>query len=241
VTTPGGVPNLPEGALTLDNIASKTQDMTPSGMRGRTNERVSSIFGSSTGGDITSDLSPFGIIAAIFAGFSSVVANSDPADIQGPQDLPGLLIDFIESLPFVGQFVELFEAILGTYTGTDTTLLAIQSLFAPIRAVVDAFTALVPGGNFLGFLSPSSSGSGIFAPLINGILGGTGNPLSSLFSNLLGTASTASTANTNANTGLSNWSSCSEGCRVSAPSRVCCRSSTPPRAATASSPPSSTW
>jgi hypothetical protein len=207
VTTPGGVPNLPVGALTLDTLASKTQDVTPTAMKARAAGRFSSIFSSSTGLDPASSITPFGILTTIFGGFNSTVANADPADVDGPEDLPGLLIDFIESLPFVGQFVELFQAILGNYTGTDTTLLGIQNLFAPIRAVVDAFTALVPGGNFLGFLSPSSSGSGIFAPLINGILGGTGNPLSSLFSNLLGTASTASTANTNANTGLSNWSS----------------------------------
>lgn len=73
------------------------------------------------------------------------------------------------------------------------------SLFSGIPGV-----STVP--NFLGFLQPTTSTSGIFAPLINGITGGTTNPLSSLLSNLLGTASTASTANTNASTGLSNWS-----------------------------------
>ncbi|MFV8181869.1 hypothetical protein ACNQQN_24910 [Mycobacteroides chelonae] len=56
--------------------------------------------------------------------------------IQGPEDLPGLLLDFIESLPVVGQFVGLAEAIMGTYDGDDETLLAIQQIFMPIRRLL---------------------------------------------------------------------------------------------------------
>jgi hypothetical protein len=234
VTTPGGVPNLPVGALTLDTIASKTQDMTVSGMKGRAVERFSSIFNTSTGLSPASEITPFGILTSIFSGFNSTVANADPADVDGPEDLPGLLVEWIEGIPVIGQFVELFQAILGDYTGDDTTLLAIQDIFAPIRAIVDALTGLAGGtgglGDFfpdlLGLLgNPTGLGTGspslgslssipLLAPLqslIDGIIGGSSNPLSSLISSLLGTASTASTASSNSSTALSNFTSLING------------------------------
>lgn len=136
VTTPGGVPNLPVGALTLDTLVSRLEDMSPEAMRERAGERWPSIFGSSTGGDIMSDLSLSGIIAKLFSGFNSVVANADPADIDGPEDLPGLLWDFITSLPVVGELVGLLEAIIGEYDGDDEVLLAIQEIFMPLRRLV---------------------------------------------------------------------------------------------------------
>lgn len=136
LTTPGGVPNLPAGALSIETLAEQVQDMTPAAMRSRANGRYPSIFNGSTGGDPALDLSPIGIINQLFAGFNSHVANADPNDIQGPEDLPALLLDFIESLPVVGQFVGLAEAIMGTYDGDDETLLAIQQIFMPIRRLL---------------------------------------------------------------------------------------------------------
>ncbi|SKO28833.1 autotransporter outer membrane beta-barrel domain-containing protein [Mycobacteroides abscessus] len=143
MTTPGGVPNLPVGALTVGTLADRLQNVTQGAMRARAGERMPSIFHSSTGGNIMNDLSPFGIIAAIWAGFNSHVAQADPNDIDGPDDLPGLLMDFIEGLPVIGQFVTLLEAIAGTYDGTDETLLAIQQIFMPIRKLLQ----LVSGQN----------------------------------------------------------------------------------------------
>ncbi len=133
MTTPGGVPNLPKGALTLETLASKLQDMTPVAMRGRAAERIPGTYDGSTGGNALSDLSPFGILTQLFAGFNSHVANADPADIQGPEDLPGLLLDFIESLPVIGELVGLLEAILGTYDGDDAVLLDVQKYFGLFR------------------------------------------------------------------------------------------------------------
>lgn len=141
MTTPGGVPNLPMGALTLDTLASKTQDTSGTAMKNRAVERFPGIMDLSTGLSPALDITPFGILTGIWAEVNSLIANADPADVTGPDDIPTLVLDFIEGLPFVGQFVELFQAILGTYTGTDTTLLGIQALFAPIRALV----LLIPG------------------------------------------------------------------------------------------------
>lgn len=167
MTTPGGVPNLPQGALTIDTLADKTQDMSTPAMRSRAAERFPNIFNSSTGGSPLNDLTPIGIITQIFSGFNSVVANADPADVEGPEDLPGLLLDFIESLPVVGELIGLLEAILGTYDGDDVVLLEVQTIFAPIRAIVDSLTALSGGllGSFfpdlLGLLgNPTGMGTG---------------------------------------------------------------------------------
>lgn len=132
MTTPAGVPNLPLGALTVDTLAAKLQDQSTAAMRSRANERMPAIFGNSTGGNIAADLSPFGILAGIWSGVNSLIANADPADIQGPEDIPDLLLDFIEGLPLVGQFVQLLEAITGQYDGDDVTLNAIQDFLAPL-------------------------------------------------------------------------------------------------------------
>lgn len=132
MTTPLGVPNLPLGALTVETLADKLQDQTQGAMRGRARDRMPVIFDNSSGGDIASELSPFGIIAAIWSGVNSLIATADPEDIQGPEDIPALLIDFIEGLPVVGQLIDLLEALTGNYTGEDQTLLAIQDFLAPV-------------------------------------------------------------------------------------------------------------
>lgn len=136
MTTPGGVPNLPVGALTLDNLAARLQDMTPPAIRNLANQGLPSVFNLSNGGNVLSDLTPFGIITRIFAEFASAVANADPADIQGPDDLPGLLHNFIEELPVIGELVGLLEAIMGTYDGDDAVLIAVQEIFFPIRKLL---------------------------------------------------------------------------------------------------------
>lgn len=136
MTTPGGVPNLPAGALTPETMASRLQDMSTGAMRSRAAARMPASFHGSNGGDPGADLTPFGIITRIFAGFSSAVANADPGDINGPEDLPGMLLEFIESLPVIGQFVGLLEAIVGEYDGDDEILNAIQTIFQPLRKLV---------------------------------------------------------------------------------------------------------
>lgn len=133
MTTPGGVTNLPTGALTLETMQARLQDMSGGAMRSRAGERFPSIMGGSSGGTPLSDFTPFGILTRIWAEFNSAVANADPADINGPDDLPELLLSFIENLPVIGEFVGLLEAILGTYDGDDEVLLQIQALFGFLR------------------------------------------------------------------------------------------------------------
>ncbi len=128
MTTPGGVPNLPVGALTIDTLQSKTQDTSVAANRTRSGERVPNIFNASNGGSPLNDLTPFGVLTQLFSGFNSVVSQADPADINGPDDLPSLLMQFIEELPVVGQFVDLLAAFSGTYDGDDQTLLTIQHI-----------------------------------------------------------------------------------------------------------------
>jgi len=155
VTTPGGVPNLPAGALTLDTMQSRLQDMSASAHRSRAAARVPSTFHSSSGGNPLGDLSPFGFLTRVFADFSARVATADPGDIDGPEDLPNLLLDFIESLPIIGQFVTLLEAINGNYDGDDEVLLAIQDINAPMRKLLQLLT-----GHDVGWPTADDVGNG---------------------------------------------------------------------------------
>lgn len=141
MTTPGGVPNLPAGALTIDTLAS-LQDVTPEAMRARSAARIPSTFNAATLGDPTSDFSFGGLITQLFAGFNSAVANADPADIEGPDDLPNLLTGFIDQLPIIGTLAGLPDAIYGTYDGADPVLLMIEALFGPIRLLMSGDTEL---------------------------------------------------------------------------------------------------
>ncbi len=184
VTTPAGVPNLPLGALTVGTLADKLQNHGVSAQRRRANERMPEIFASSTGGDIASDLSPFGIIANIWSGVNSLIANADPADIQGPEDIPALLIEFIEGLPIVGQFVallgDLFEVFQGVYEGDDTILLAIQDFLAPLigflRYVFGGFLGdFITGG--VSYLKPVFEWLGFFWGLFGEAVEGVLNPI----------------------------------------------------------------
>lgn len=118
MTTPGGVSNLPKEALTLDNLASRLQDMSGQAMRNRAVDRFPDIFHASTGGDPGVDFTPLGILTGIWSRINSTIANADPADIQGPDDLPPLFLDFIANLPvevlgWVRTALERLAAIFG--------------------------------------------------------------------------------------------------------------------------------
>ena len=145
MTTPAGVPNLPVEALTVSTLADQLQNQTSAAARGRAAQRIPSIFNSSTGGSIASDLTPFGVIGKIWAEVNSLIATANPDDIQGPEDIPALLIHFIEDLPVVGQFVKLLEAFTGQYNGTDQILLTIQDLFGPLVKLANNLVELLTG------------------------------------------------------------------------------------------------
>ena len=155
------------GALTLDTLASKLQDMSGTAMKARAVERFPAIMDGSTGLSPALDVTPFGILTRIYAEVTSLIARADPADINGPEDIPDLLLEFIEGLPVVGQFVDLVQAILGEYDGNDEVLLAIQNIFAPIRA-------------FLQFLTGQSDGFPTPQEVITGFGGAIKQPISQL-------------------------------------------------------------
>jgi hypothetical protein len=127
-----------QGALTLDTLASKTQDMSGTAMKSRAVERFPSIMDNSTGLSPASDFTPFGILTRIWAEVNSLIANADPADIKARRP-PRVGAGVHRGLPVVGQFVGILEAILGTYDGDDKTLLAVQEIFAPIRLLMHSF------------------------------------------------------------------------------------------------------
>lgn len=155
MTVPGGVISLPPGASTLETLENNLQNMSSPAMKARAVDRFPDIMNGSTGGSPAVDLTPFGILTNIWAGTNSLVAQADPADIQGPEDLPHLLLQFIEGLPVIGQLVKLVEAILGTYDGNDQVLLTIQGIFDPIRKLMQMIT-----GVFTGFPSVAQVVSG---------------------------------------------------------------------------------
>lgn len=141
MTTPGGVPNLPTGALTVSTLGQQLQDQSAAAHRSRAGARFpEALLLGSTGGNVMSDASPFGVIVKIWSEVNSRIATADPADIQGPADLPGLFTDFVESLPVIGQFVQLLEAISGTYDGEDEVLQAIQEINQPLRKILQLLT-----------------------------------------------------------------------------------------------------
>jgi hypothetical protein len=154
VTTPGGVPNLPQGALTPATLASSLQDMSEAAMKSRADARFPATFNTSTGGN-PSGGGLFGVMTTIWAGVNSLIAQSDPADITGPDDLPPLFVEFIENLPLVGELLGLLDAINGNFTGTDPTLLAVQNIFAPIRKLVQLFS-----GTGAGYPTPAEIAAG---------------------------------------------------------------------------------
>lgn len=101
----------------------------------------------------------------------------------------------------------LISSLLGTASTASTANTNATSALGNWTSLLAGIPGVSTIAGFLGFLQPTGSDRGIFGTLINGVVGGTTNPLSSLISSFLGTASTASTANTNATTSLSNWTS----------------------------------
>lgn len=145
MTTPGGIANLPAAAMTGATIGQTLQNLTPEKLRQRAGSRAPAMFANSPGGDALDVSSPLGLMTQIFGQFMSSVANADPADIQGPEDLPDLLVEFLENLPVVGPFVEVVEAMLGVYTGDDPQLLQIQEIFELLRKVLELIGGVATG------------------------------------------------------------------------------------------------
>ena len=154
MTTPLGVPNLPVGALTVETLGEILQDMSSAAMRQRAGERFPDIFNLTTGGDVLDDLTPFGILSAIWAAFNAAVATADPDDIMGPNDLPPLMLNFVEELPIVGILVKLLEALGLDPESADTFLKPIFEFLDWLWTLVgqEAETILKPIFEFLNWL-----------------------------------------------------------------------------------------
>ena len=170
MTTPGGIANLPAGAMTGPTIGQTLQNLTPEKLRVRAGSRAPAMFANSPGGDALDVSSPLGLMTQIFGQFMSSVANADPADIQGPEDLPDLLVEFLENLPVVGPFVEVVEAMLGVYTGDDPELLQIQDLFALLRKVLELIGGVATGN--LPTIGQLVDGFGDLAAAVGGLIEG---------------------------------------------------------------------
>ena len=145
MTTPGGIPNMPAAAMTVGQLGDRLQNLSPEKLRQRSGDQFANIFASSPGGNALDAESPFGIITSLFGGFMSTVANADPADLNGPEDLPGLLTDFVEEIPVVGDIFSLMQAILGVYEGDNVTLKAVSDLFKLIWDTFDSVNAAIGG------------------------------------------------------------------------------------------------
>ncbi|WP_158636077.1 hypothetical protein [Tsukamurella sputi] len=130
---PIGSSNIPQGAFTPGSLAHVLQDYTAGKYRGTVGGRFPSIVGATPAGSPLSAISPVGIITGILSEFMKVVSNSTSHDISHPADLDDLIHDFFEGLPLVGQFVDLLDAIFGTYTGNDPVLIEIKALFQFLR------------------------------------------------------------------------------------------------------------
>ena len=137
MTAPGGTPGLPSGTvLTLDNLQSRLQDMSPAAMKSRAVDWFPAKANSTTGGNPAAGASPFGVLTDIWSRFNATVAAADPAAVNSVSDLDNLFDEFVHNLPVVGKFVELVEAFTGDYEGDDEVLIGIQNLFGTIPKLI---------------------------------------------------------------------------------------------------------
>ena len=133
---------LPQGAYSPGQLASVLQDQSAAKFRALAGGRFPSIVGGTSAGSPLSELSPLGFIVGLASHFFEEVATADPASITGPEDLLALIPDFFD-LPLVEQFADLWDAMMGTYTGESAILTFVQNLFAPIRRLLE----LASGGS----------------------------------------------------------------------------------------------
>lgn len=138
MTAPGGTPGLPSGSvLTLDNMESRLQDMSPGAMKARAVDWFPPMANSTTGGNPASGATPFGVLTGIWSRFNATIAAADPSAVNSVEDLGDLFDEFVHNLPVVGKFVELIEAFTGDYEGDDAVLNAIQDLFGTIPKLIN--------------------------------------------------------------------------------------------------------
>lgn len=105
--------------------------------------RFPGVFFSQPAGSPLNPSMPLGFITDLFAKFTSFVAQADPATITKPQDLQGLITDFVTGLPLsalgdasnpleqiqtnIGDMLTDLENVWDYYTGLFTTTTRIQN------------------------------------------------------------------------------------------------------------------
>lgn len=193
--------------LTLGNLESRLQDMTAGAMKGRALTRFPTLVGQTTGLDPSIVFAPFGILTDIFSRWNAVIANSHPDDVQGPEDIPNLLAEFVLGLPFavLEEFVDILAALLGNYTGDDPSIIQIQNIFAPVRTLMllfagqDPNSGLVPtveevvagAGQYIGALAGLELAvPGIVLAKLNELESSAAGIIDTLYNNLIGTNAT---------------------------------------------------
>lgn len=147
MTTPNlplGTPvaNLPQGVIYHGNLGSVLQNPSAGKYRSLAAGRFPSIVGGTSAGSPSDVGGPLGFVVDLFAKFAENVATADPSTVNHPDDLIPFITDFFEDLPLIGLFADLWDAMMGTYTGDDPVLNFIETLFSPIRSLLELVTGV---------------------------------------------------------------------------------------------------
>ncbi|MCH5645180.1 hypothetical protein [Gordonia sp. ABSL49_1] len=132
--------NLPVGVYKPEDLGTVLQDHTAETARVSMASRFPAFMSGESSGAASDVDGPLGWLVSAVAQAQSAVAQADPADIKGPDDLLDLAHDVISDLPVVGKFVELWDAMNGDYDGDDPVLQFISLLFAPLRRFIEIIT-----------------------------------------------------------------------------------------------------
>ncbi|MCF3941307.1 hypothetical protein [Gordonia tangerina] len=133
-TTPA---DLPQGVSAPSQLGSALQDQSKAKFKSLAASRFPSVVNGTSAGNPADVAGPLGFVVDLFAGFAQNVAQSDPAAIQGPDDLHELVTDFFDGLPLVGVLIDIRDAMMGNYEGDDPVLQAIDSFMGSLAGLVN--------------------------------------------------------------------------------------------------------
>ncbi|MDL9938670.1 hypothetical protein QSJ18_18140 [Gordonia sp. ABSL1-1] len=140
-----GPEDLPQGVVHPSQLGTSLQGHSAGQLRALMAARFPAFLGGEMTGAAGDTSGPLGLLVDVVSKFQAAVAAADPATITKPADLLDLAHDVISDLPLVGRFVDLWDAMLGEYTGDDPILEFIQNLFAPLRKVLELASGVTVG------------------------------------------------------------------------------------------------